>query len=275
MIELPPTHFAAVAPLLAGLGDAVLPRAVLEGFNPGWVFVDEPLCPASALIGLPCGYFFAAGCPPQPALRPGLAALIQRELVGRSSAAGNFGFLFSFGAPGWVECLPDLLPARQPLRIFRRGFHFDPLRFGAMEQALAPLPAGLRLERVDASALQAFPELRVEVNANWRSPDDFLRSGLGVYIARGAELACWCLSPFACQDALEISVVTAPAFRRQGLARQASAAFLRLCLAAGRRPNWECFWDNQPSLGLALSLGFTFAQDTPVFYWEELPSGLA
>ena len=274
MIELLPENFSRAAPLLADLGRALLARAVLEGCNPGWVFVDDPARPASAWIGLPCGYLFALGRSPQPAQYPALAALIRRELVGRSRAAGNYGFLLRCGAAGWAELLPELLPGRTPLRIFRRSFRLDAGRFAAVAQSLGPLPPGLELERIQAGTLERFPELREELLVNWRGVEDFLRDGLGVAITRGAELAAWCLSPFACSAGFELSVFTAPDFRRQGLARRAAAAFLGLCLPLAKTPNWECFWDNLPSTNLALSLGYVFEEDAPVYYWEESPSGL-
>ena len=271
MIELTGEHFPILTPLLADLGPSVLLRAVLEGFNPGWVFADDPSAPASALIGLPCGCFFGLGRPPRPEDLPALAATLRDGLVARSLAAGNSGFLFAFGSAEWPACLPDLLPGRTPLRIFRRAFDFSPSLFTSLEPLLDPLPPGLHLERIDARALAAFPDLRREVSGSWRTEQDFLRDGLGVFIAVGGELLSYCLSPFACRDALEISVATAPGFRRKGLARQVAAAFLRFCLDAGRRPNWECFWDNLPSVSLALSLGFSADQDRPVYYWEESP----
>jgi hypothetical protein len=279
MIELAPEHFSTALALLQELNQAqplgVLPFAVLEGFNPGWVFVDDPLNPASLLIGLPCGYFFAAGRPPAPAELAGLAGVIRDGLIARSAAAGNYGFLFGFGAQEWQASLPGLLPGCTPIQIYRRSFCFDPRLFSGIERDLPPLPPGFRLMRIDAPALAAFPDLRSEVACNWRCPEDFLRDGGGVCILRGEELVSFCLSPFACQDALEISVLTAPPFRRRGFARLAAAAFLRLCLDAGKRPNWECFWDNLPSVELALSLGFSFDQDRPVFYWEESPAVLS
>lgn len=271
MLELSPSQFHSVLPLLDDcLGGAVLPRAVLQGVNPGWVFADDPFAPTRALIGLPCGYFYAAGRPPQPVLFPGLAALLRQGLVERSLAAGNRGFLLCFSSPDWAACLPELLPGRSPLRIFRRTFRFDPPAFAALEASLGPLPPGFELRPIDAALLQDFPELDAEVAGSWRDRQDFLRHGLGVCILRDSQLASYCLSPFACREALEISVATAPPFRRAGLARHCASAFLRRCLDSGRRPNWECFWDNLPSVNLALSLGYRFDQDLPVFYWEEI-----
>ncbi len=54
----------------------------------------------------------------------------------------------------------------------------------------------------------------------------------------------------------EIDVVTDPAFRRQGLGRQAVAGFMTTCAAVGLEPVWDCFTNNIPSVRTAQSLGF-------------------
>ena len=61
----------------------------------------------------------------------------------------------------------------------------------------------------------------------------------------------------------------ADAYRRQGWGAVVAAAFIQDCLEVNHHPNWECFWDNQPSMKLAEKIGYTMPQDYPVSYWEE------
>jgi len=271
MLELIPRDYALIGEIVRQFG-SLLPLAVVEGSNPGWVWADSLSRPRLAAIGLACGYFFIGG-DPAAADWPGLAELLA-ELVRRSLAAGNAGFILSFSSSAWEGGLGALLPGAAPLRIYRRRFRFDPARFALAEAALPPLLPGCDLARIDSQALAAFPALAGEIAQTWASPADFLERGLGICLTCQGELASWCLSPFAAHWALEISVCTRESLRRQGFALRCAAAFVRACLQAGIRPNWECFWDNLPSNRLAQALGFEETGDLPVFYWEVPPPRL-
>jgi RimJ/RimL family protein N-acetyltransferase len=269
MIELSRHEFSQARALAGELNQAVLPAAVLEGINPGWVFADRVQSPRLVMIGLPCGYVFIGGDPPEASMLAELSQILDEEIVPRSTAAGNIGFVLSLPSPAWDTALPELLGERHAVPVFRRTFHLDEARFAQVEASLPALPPGYSLGQIDAAALAAYPALAEEIAEGWAANEDFLAHGLGVYITQHGSLASYCIAPFASSQAVEIAVATQEGQRRKGLARQAAAAFLRLCLDAGLRPNWECFWDNAPSTALAISLGFEVARDYPIFYWEE------
>lgn len=74
-----------------------------------------------------------------------------------------------------------------------------------------------------------------------------------------------CKSVFTGAGEVEISISTAPGYRRKGLARLAGAAFLQACLARGLKPVWP---DNEPSVALAHGLGFIDDLDQDVCMFE-------
>jgi RimJ/RimL family protein N-acetyltransferase len=269
MIEISPDRYPAVIDLISTLDQAVLPRAVIEGTTPGWVFADDKNNPQSILIGLPCGFLFGAGKAPEGDRLTAVVQIVNYSLVPRSQAEGNFGFLFSFSGRDWIDCLPALLPGRNLLSIFRRSFTFDLKRFAALERKLAPLPEGFELREIDEGFLREQPGVLQEVLNTWASADAFLKHGCGAAVMRGSEVASICFSAFSTAERMEIAVATAEPYRRHGFARYAAAAFIRRCLDLGKQPNWECFWDNEASIQLAQRLGYTFLNDYPIFYWEE------
>jgi RimJ/RimL family protein N-acetyltransferase len=275
MFELNLSQIQAVLPLISSLDQAVLPRAVLEGTTAGWVFADDRTHPTSALIGLPCGYFFGAGKAPEGAALTAARRLVNNTLVPRSQAGGNFGFIFSFGGEDWIKSLPILLLGRSPFHIYRRAFSFDAERFAQAERSLPPLPEGFAVRAIDADLLSGQPGMLQEILGTWPSAFTFQKHGCGAAVLRGAEVASTCLAAFATAERMEISVTTAEAYRRRGFARQAAAAFIRGCLELGKQPNWDCFWDNAASTALAQSLGFSVQKEYPIFYWEEKPEDLS
>jgi RimJ/RimL family protein N-acetyltransferase len=275
MFELTPNQIQAVLPLISTLDQAVLPRAVLEGTTVGWVFADSRSQPASALIGLPCGYFFGAGKAPEGAGLTAARRLVNNTLIPRSQAGGTFGFIFSFGGQDWIKSLPILLLGRSPFHIYRRAFKFDAQRFAEVEQSLPALPEGFELRAIDADLLDEQPGIAQELLGTWPSVFNFLKNGCGAVVLRGSEVVSTCLAAFATAERMEISVTTAEAYRRRGFARQAAAIFIRRCLSLGKQPNWDCFWDNDSSTALAQTLGYSIQKDYPIFYWEERPEEIA
>ena len=268
MIELQPIEFSHVTPLLSGIKQAVLPEAVCAGINPGRVFADRGEQPRTALIWTPVGYYFLAGDPAQAADIAGLSQVLTGTFVPASQASGESGFILITSAPAWKEHLPALLPGRQVIEIYRRPFAFDAGRFAAaVGEWRERIPAGFRLQRMDAALAEEAGAL-----ASWASLEDFLTHGIGFALLHGAEIASACLSVFASPSRVEIDVHTAEAYQRQGLACLTAAALIEACLQQGKQPNWECFWENEPSTALALKLGFSQLPDYPVYFWEEAPS---
>jgi len=264
LIELNPTEFASILPLLAGIQQNVLPYAICEGTNPGRVIVDRPNDPHIALIWSTVGYYFLAGDPSSAGDLSTLQRALIEMFIPASIAGGEKSLLLVLSTAGWKEYLPALLPDRKIFEIFRRPFRFDPARFAALENWRGRIPAGFQLVPVEQSLAE-----QVGVLASWASVDDFLHNGIGFAVLDGEELACLCTSVFASRDRVEISVDTAEKYRRKGLATIAASALIEECLRRGKTPNWECFWENELSTVLAGKLGFQTLPDYPVYYWEE------
>lgn len=264
MIELAAADFVCALPLLAGIRQKVLPNAICEGFNPGRVFVDQRENPQLALLWSRVGYYFLAGDP----ARAGNVAEISRVLtdifVPASQAGGETGFILIPSHPGWKEHLPALLPGREVIEIYRRPFQFDRNQFAAQGNWRERIPSGFHLQPMDATLAE-----KIGVQASWASVDDFLANGLGFALLDGDEIVSACHSVFASRERFEIDVHTEEKYRQRGFAMLVASAFIEACLARGRHPNWECFWENDASTMLAGKLGFSAKPDYPVWFWEQ------
>ncbi len=267
--ELSPAQFAAARPLFAdGLGHIPLLGA-LEGLHPARVFADDAERPALALVASRWGYFYLGGEPAGEAAAAALGELISRETRRIAEDTTPRGFVLWPEQTGWLDWLPQLLPGRQPLRGFRRTFHFDPITFYENRFSRPPVPPGLRLQAIDAASLEEMEDdLAAEILESWRSLDDFRERGAGACLMDGDRLASVCFAAFAAGGAADASVFTPARYRRRGLATLSAARFVEECLRHDLRPNWETFWDNLPSLKLAENLGFQAQGDVPVVYWE-------
>jgi len=264
LIELHPSEFASVLPLLASIKQKVLPRAICQGYSPGRIFVDWRDHPQLVMVWSTLGYYFIAGVPHRPHDWVEASRVLAQIFVPASQAGGESSFILVPAQEGWKEHLPDLLPDRDVIEIYRRPFQFDRARFKPLGRWQDRLPEGVQLRIMDAALTD-----KIGAPPGWSSPDAFLERGLGVVLLAGGEIASLCTSVFASHEHLEIDIHTEDRHQRQGFATLTASAFIEVCLQLGKHPNWECFWDNEASNALAEKLGFHAEADYPVYYWEE------
>jgi GNAT superfamily N-acetyltransferase len=264
MFELKLHEITSILPLLVGIKQKVLPYAICEGFTPGRVLVDRREDPQTALIWTAMGYFCLAGEPTKARNLPNISRVLTETFIPALHATGEIGLILITSTEAWKEYLPSLLPGRKVIEIYRRTFTFDPSRFSARGNWRSHIPPGFCLQPVDAVLAKQAGAL-----AGWASFDDFLTNGIGFALLEGDKLASICTSAFTSRESVEIEIHTSEDYRRRGFAMLTASALIEKCLSSGKQPNWECFWDNEPSTALAGKLGFSPLQDYPVYYWKE------
>ncbi len=264
MIELAITEFERVLPLLSGIRQKVLPHAICGGFNPGRVFVDQRENPQVALIWSSVGYFFLAGDSKLAGNLTDIRQTLTETFVPASRALGETGFILVPSDHHWKDHLDELLPGRGAIEIYRRPFVFDHIQHAIQNDSVEGIPQGFLLKPVDGTLAE-----EIGILASWVSVELFLQNGLGFALMDGDVIASVCYSVFASSTHLEIDVHTDERYRRRGLAVLTAGAFIEECLVRSLQPNWECFWENEPSIALAGKLGFKAESDYPVWYWEE------
>jgi GNAT superfamily N-acetyltransferase len=264
MIELAAYEYECILSFLEGIQQEVLPFAICEGINPGRVFVDQRGNPHSALIWSPVGYYFLAGEPSRACDLAAISQVLVNDFVPASQASGETGFILITSSQEWKDYLPRILPGRQVIEIYRRPHSFDLAQFTAQGDWRRRIPWGFHLEPLDEALAK-----QVGILASWASVEDFLTNGLGFALLEGSEIASVCSSVFSSRQRMEIDVHTAEKYQRRGFAHLVTATFIEACLQRGKQPNWECFWDNDPSTAMAGKLGFVAKPDYPVYFWEE------
>jgi RimJ/RimL family protein N-acetyltransferase len=269
MIELLTEHITIARPVFKSMQDIIPLQGVFEQRHPARVFIDQINHPSTAFVWDRWGYFYLAGDPNRQETRSSLQELLKGSLLPASKSLGQSDFILWPDSTAWRDVLPDVLPGRSLINIFRRTFHFDPATFYEGRYSRPGLPPGFTLTPIDASTIEGQPLLKAEILTAWDTIDAYLQDGLGVCLLDGKQLASVCFSMFVASGAAEVNVFTAEDYRQKGYATLTSAAFIDACLKRKMRPNWECFADNLPSVRLAENLGFKADKDIPVYYWEE------
>jgi hypothetical protein len=263
MIELKPGEYGRALPSLQNFQHSVIPFGVCEGYNTGRVFVDHQEAPKVVLVWTTVGYIFLAGPPPAPDAAGPLCTLLADVLVPAYKARGEKGFILVTDREGWKDLYPALLPGGTIKNILRRTFTFDLEKFRALPPWRDRIPDGYRMEWIDEPLAE-----QIGLPSSWATPSDFAVNGLGFALMHHDDWAAACASQYASSKGLEVDVFTKIIYRRRGFAALTVQAFIEGCLAQGRTPNWECFWDDEPSMTLAAELGFTPYEALPAIYWE-------
>ena len=162
--------------------------------------------------------------------------------------------------PGtWEPLLDAILPTPRVIKIFRRSFDLNMKKFQVMADWEDRIPPGMSIERIDGTLAD---RLEGDISATWRSVDDFCANGFGYCLLDGDDIVSACISAFIARGEVEIGVHTVETFRRRGYASLTASALIQHCLDNALVPNWECFWDNAPSVALAHKLGFEVNDDS-------------
>jgi RimJ/RimL family protein N-acetyltransferase len=146
-------------------------------------------------------------------------------------------------------------------------------RYAAPAPGPLPEPDGVAFLPIDGSLLRTaglanLDLVKREIGFMWPSEERFCRRGLGVAALVDRAIAGWCTAEYVGPRACGIGIETPEPFQRRGIAAAAARRLIRLTLARGLTPHWECDAENLPSVRLAEKLGFTLLEETT--FWAGL-----
>ena len=271
MHELAKSDFLKAVPVFEGMKHCVPAHAILEGNNPGRVFVDDEHNPGTACIWTTWGYLYLAGSVQNDKFNRKLSELLVDELLPALVKLGEVAPILYPFPELWENKLSEILQDRMPKKIYRRIFSFPVGEYTWLNWR-EQIPNGYRIERIDEHLLD-IPETGAkvlkEISAFWESVDQYLKDAPGVCLLYDNELISMCMTQSISSSRAEVSINTSEAYRGRGFASITASAFIEQCLARNLSPNWECFWDHAISCHLAEKLGFKKFFDFPVYYWLE------
>lgn len=261
MQELTPSQFDRARPLYDPIEHSrALVFSVIEGNNPGRIFVDQLDTPCTAVLRFSGGELFIAGRADDEATNREIVALLSTELA----PPGAHLILYTF-SDAWSRALDELLRDRGVGRFVRETFVLDPGRFRERHADWRTrAPEGFRVQRMDRElAMQSDPGL----DFLWGGIDNFIARAFGYCVLADGQVVSRC-SPVALGDKrFETGVGTVEAYRRRGLATLACCALIEHCLDAGVAPEWGCVY-NAASRALALKLGYASATNVEAHYFK-------
>ncbi len=262
--ELSPGAFWRITPLIQTVWrDRALIAGIIEGTSAGRIFVDDTAQPNAAFIAAHGGDYFLVGDPN--------ARAMTQFLSDRPHEADVFNGVFAyFVDTAWCDTLFQTgIPHLQPARAFR---HIDP-DFPSLAHWQAHARPDAIVRPIDLTLIGQLDDGDVR-------PGEFKRDTLAQIVADGRFGLCVLVDDeivsvaeafSASSHYANIFIDTATAYRQQGLATLASAAFIHHCRANGITALWGCLSDNIASGKTAEKLGFTEEAPQLESYWRPYP----
>lgn len=228
--------------------------SVLEGRQPGLVFVDSVHNPRTALVCNLSGFYFAFGKPDEAVVWPLVAEWVTKPLSAEQT-------LLLVPSTDWAALFDRLLPERTA----RRSFAFRPTPGKPPADWRERIPAGFQMQPITESLAQGIVDGTLTGGYGidpWfiriaGGPEAYAAEGLGqALVTENEQIASLCGFCALGNGEAEMEVGTVWDYRGRGLAVLACAAFLEQCQEHGLKPAYTTAYDNIASIQVARKLGF-------------------
>ena len=237
--------------------------SVVEGKQPGRVFVDNPSNPECCLVICKGGKYLSAG----DTSNPDFNEFISSYLTNRENHSNYFDLYSSSGK--WVSKFDEILGANA-VKLNRVLFEWEPSSLASITNFHEQMPQGFELKRMDAALFEKYvKEMDASYSDLWGSCDNFIANGFGFCVLKDGEFVSVCNTYYVSQGRAEIDITTRAEYRRQGFALIACAAFIMHCARKGLNPIWDCDGGNENSKKLAVKLGFRGQENYQMHWWHE------
>jgi RimJ/RimL family protein N-acetyltransferase len=223
--------------------------AVFEGKQNGRIFVDDLPNPTAALMCRTYEFYVAGSAD---------AHELRRFIAEAPAEAGVFHELYGYCPVGkaWEQAL--LEDHNHSLEVIdRRSFRFPNEAADQVKGWRDSLPTGIEVRVVDGELAERIDrEMHEMIGFFWGGYEPFDRHGFGYCAIVDGQLASVIYTIAVGANQANVSIETAAAFRRKGLAAIVSAAYIEHCLERGLVATWDCDAPNLASYNLAQKLGF-------------------
>ncbi len=258
--ELQPDKYDRIQPLIQGrFAHNLSVYAVIEGNNPGRIFVDNIERPRTALA-VTGDATLLAGDNSDPVTIDALRRLFKESIFTGEMAFMDCSMDLVIHPDTWEAKLPELIPTHEIEKLGCYHYLCREVKFNWRDH----IPKGYAVHRVDQTLL-GNPDIIIpdemsdwiKIKENWGTVENFVARGAGFCVLHENQVTSWCSADCTVGDQIEVGTVTASGHRRQGLASVATAATVEYCLSHGFNVvGWYCDSDNVGSWKTAEKVGF-------------------
>jgi len=259
--ELKESEFDRVTTVFEPLHYHLAVRAIIDGYIPGRIWVDDLDNCRTALIWDTRYAYYLSGFEDNHEFNVALDQLIT-EIIAPEAMKKNIKLYFLICPPHWEKKIlnNEVLIDRFPKRIKRCYYAFNQKVNTNWKDKI---PSGFTMECVNENVLKRTDlensdMLIDEIRDIIVSVDEFIRRKFVGYclVYKDREVASWCLS-FMYGSSCECTVQTVEEYQQRGFGTLTTAALIDYCLSNDFTSiGWHCGQENMPSVKLAEKVGF-------------------
>lgn len=237
--------------------------AVVEGKQPGRIYVDNHIEPKCCLITCKSGKYLVAGETSNTTFNEFISDYLHNRANHR-----NYFDLYS-SSHDWILKLDEML-GDNAAKLSRQLFQWDYSNLISISKWNQMLPEGFQLKKMDSTLFEKYArEMDSSYNDLWENPNNFVSNGFGFCILKDNEFVSVCNTYYAREGFAEIDIVTKEEFRNQGFALATCSEFIKYCVNNNIKPIWDCDDGNEGSKSLAKKLGFKSVETYEMHWWHE------
>ncbi|WP_099360811.1 GNAT family N-acetyltransferase [Fredinandcohnia onubensis] len=268
IIKLDAVTFNNVKPLLTGLENHPVMNGVIDGNNPGEIYVDNLRNPNTAFIWAKNEMFYLCGRLDNQEfnseLEKYIASVIRLEALPEEDTLN----LEIYPNHEWDGSIESIFTRVSLLKGERVPFVFHKEWFNASDSR--GVPEGYEVKPISPELIEGDRDQLVknEIIKFWgESLDSFFQKGFGYAVVQGSTVIGTCLSVFVYENEYEIGINTYDTNHRgKGLATAMARAFIEECISRDVTPHWTTESFRKDSIAIAKKLGFEQLEHYPVYY---------
>ncbi|OAB36702.1 acyl-CoA thioesterase [Paenibacillus macquariensis subsp. defensor] len=245
-------------------------RAVVNGNNPGWVYVDHLTEPTAVLVWIQGQEgFHIVGDEHSEPFRIGLEAYMTQHIEPRLQKLGVNWVEISGETQLWGQTIQEIFTSRDISSDIQHVFTLK----GNIDTSEFMVEDKIMIRRIDANLLNSrrldnHSFLEEKINRFWDSVDAFLQLGFGYIVEHNNNVVSACFSAFVDKEIHAIDIETLEGYKRNKYGTAVAKAFMEECKQKGISPYWDCSPENTGSITVAKSLGLTPYCDYKIFWYE-------
>lgn len=247
-------------------------RAIVDGINPGRIFVDNLETPSTGLIwlGNNDGFIFI-GNENNKEFNDRINHHINHVIVPEANKVGLGWFEAIGNHVGWNLTLSKVFEHRQLSSWNQKVYTISKEDYLGN---IKPIDQGYTPHKIDKSLLDPntfiknIDFLLSRILEFWSSLVNFLDKGKGYCIVKNENIVSFCLSGFVVDHIHCIDIETLKEHQGKKLAQHVAHYFVRDCIENNEVPYWDCMEENKPSIAVAENIGFRNTFNYKGFYFK-------
>lgn len=244
-------------------------RAVANGVNPGWVYVDDPEKITAAIIWIQGqNGFHIVGDSQSSSFLTGLNLYMKNVIEPRLMKLNITCVEISTENDSWDESVQKIFDNRHILNDVQHVIQLNGVT--ASSEIRVEKGTILRVDRelFHSRKFENQSLLEEKISRFWASTDDFLQQGFGYLAEYNNTIVSLCFSAFIVDQTHAIDIETFDGYKRNNYAAAVATAFVEECKQKGFSPYWDCSPENTGSIRLANNVGMDLYFNYKIFWYQ-------